>query len=74
MHLMLEYTKRAIVISDGVLVADDSAAKILTSPSIVEKASLKVTSLFELSKLCGISEPTTFVERFIDYDREVAGR
>lgn len=74
MHLMLEYTKRAIVISDGVLVADDSAAKVLTSPSIVEKASLKVTSLFELAKLCGISQPTTFVERFIDYDREVAGQ
>lgn len=71
MHLMLEYTKRAIVISDGVLVTDDTSAKILTSPSVIEKASLKVTSLFDLAKLCGISEPTIFVERFIDYDREV---
>lgn len=72
MHLMLEYTKWAIVISDGVLVADDSTAKILTSADIVEKASLKTTSLFELAELCNISEPTAFVERFIDYDREVS--
>lgn len=60
MHLMLKYTKRAVVISDGTLITDDSAAKVLTSPSIIEKASLKVTSLFELAKLCGISEPTDF--------------
>lgn len=71
MHLMLEYTKRAIVISDGVLVTDDSSSNVLTNPSLIEKASLKVTSLFDLAKLCNISEPTTFVERFIDYDREV---
>jgi energy-coupling factor transporter ATP-binding protein EcfA2 len=71
MHLMLEYTSRAIVISDGVLITDDSAAKVLTNEKIIEKASLKVTSLFELAMLCNISEPTTFVERFIDYDREV---
>lgn len=71
MHLMLEYTKRAVVISDGVLVTDDSSAKVLTSSSVIEKSSLKVTSLFDLAKLCSISEATTFVERFIDYDREV---
>lgn len=71
MHLMLEYTKRAVVISDGKLIADDSAAKILTSQSIVENARLKVTSLFELAVSCEIPDPTAFVEHFINYDREV---
>lgn len=71
MHLMLEYTKRAIVISEGRLVADDSPANVLTNAEIVEKASLKVTSLYDLAIRAGIPNPTSFVDRFIEYDREV---
>lgn len=71
MHLMLEYTSRAIVISDGILIADTSAAKVLTDETIVDKASLKMTSLYDLALNCDIKEPTSFVEGFIRYDREV---
>jgi energy-coupling factor transport system ATP-binding protein len=71
MHLMLEYADRTIVISDGILVADDRPAKILTMPGIAEKANLKVTSLYYLAEACEISEARGFVESFIRYDREV---
>lgn len=70
MHLMLEYADRAIVFSDGRIIEDDTCAKILTNKKIVEKASLKETSLYELAGKCGISDGTLFVQRFIDYERE----
>ncbi|WP_312640628.1 ABC transporter ATP-binding protein [Hydrogenoanaerobacterium sp.] len=73
MHLMQEYTPRAIVFADGEIVADDTAAAVLTSPQIIEQASLKETSLFTLAERCGIAEPREFVQRFIDYDRQVRG-
>ena len=38
---------------------------------LVEQAALKETSLFTLANRCGITPPETFVERFIEYDREV---
>jgi ATPase components of various ABC-type transport systems, contain duplicated ATPase len=74
MHLMLEYSDRAVVISDGNLIADTSAAEILTNKEIIEKANLKVTSLYELAVRCEIPEPIAFVERFIEYDKEVRGQ
>lgn len=69
MHLMLEYTTRAIVISDGTLVANDTPANILTNDSIIEKASLKRTSLYDLALRSGIPHPGDFVQRFIEFDR-----
>ena len=38
MHLMLEYTNRAIVLSDGLKLADDTAANILTDEDVINKA------------------------------------
>lgn len=74
MHLMLEYAKRAVVFANGNIIADDTAANILTSPNIIATANLKETSLFTLAVRCGIAEPAAFVQRFIDYDREVRER
>lgn len=73
MHLMLEYTPRAIVIADGVKIADDTAAGVLTSQDVIKGANLKETSLFELAIRAEIGNPREFVQRFIDYDREVRG-
>lgn len=70
MHLMLEYTDRAIVIADGHLIADDTPARVLTDEAIAEKAYLKKTSLYDLAVKCRISEPSEFVERFIAFERE----
>ncbi len=70
MHLMLEYTDRAIVIADGHLIADDTPARVLTNEEIADKAYLKKTSLYDLAVNCGISDPSGFVEQFIAYERK----
>ncbi len=69
MHLMLEYTDRAIVISDGRILADDKTSRILTNKTLTELASLKETSLYTLALKCGISNPADFADRFIHYER-----
>ena len=71
MHLMLEYTPRAIVFHDGQVIADTSAVEVLNSPEIVETAHLKETSLYHLAKNCGIASSEEFTRRFIAADREV---
>ncbi len=71
MHLMLEYTPRAIVFNAGTVIADKPAALVLNDPAIVEAAHLKETSLYHLSAECGIGEPEEFTRRFIARDREV---
>jgi energy-coupling factor transport system ATP-binding protein len=69
MHLMLEYTKRGIVIADGRLLAIDTPASILTNDELSDKAYLKKTSLYDMAIACGIDEPSRFVEHFISYER-----
>lgn len=71
MHLMLEYTPRALVFADGRLIADRSAAAVLCDPQLIGQAALKETSLFTLANQLGISPAEAFVERFIEEDREV---
>ena len=71
MHLMLEYTPRALAFCDGRLIADRSAAAILCDPMLIEQAALKETSLYTLANRCGIAPAENFVERFIAADREV---
>ena len=71
MHLMLEYTPRALVFCDGQLIADCSASAVLCDPELIERAALKETSLYTLANRCGIAPAEDFVERFIAADREV---
>lgn len=71
MHLMLEYTPRALVFADGELIADSSAAAVLCNPELIKKAALKETSLFTLANRLEIKPAEAFVECFIKEDREV---
>lgn len=71
MHLMLEYTPHAIVISDGQKIGDSTAVDILTNKEIAEKANLKLTSLYEFAVAAEVEDPQAFVQHFIDYEREV---
>lgn len=71
MHLMLEYTDRAIVIADGRLLADDTPARILTQEDIAAKAYLKKTSLYDLAHCCGIEQASEFADRFIYYEKSL---
>ena len=71
MHLMLEYTNRAIVLSNGLKLADDTAANVLTDNKVIEEANLKETSLYELAIKANLNNPRNFVKKFIDYDRRI---
>ena len=71
MHLMLEYTPRAIALNNGRIVKDGSSAEILCSSSLCEQANLKETSLFALANKCGIEDPVDYIHSFIEYEREV---
>jgi len=71
MHLMLEYTNRAIVLSNGLKLADDIAANVLTDKEVIINANLKETSLYELAVKANLENPRMFVKKFIDYDRRV---
>lgn len=74
MHLMLEYTPRAIVLAAGKKVADAAASVVLTDNGVIEEANLKETSLFNLAQMAGIEDGTHFVQSFIDYERRVKNR
>ena len=70
MHLMLEYTDRALVIAEGQLLADEKPSEVLTDDVLTQKAYLKRTSLYDLAVGCGIGKPSDFVDCFIYYERE----
>lgn len=69
MHLMLEYTARAIALCDGEVLADTQAYQVLSDRELSKKANLKVTSLLELAQRAGLKDPLKFVEYFIQYDQ-----
>lgn len=71
MHLMLEYSRRSLVFSDGTIIANADAAAVLTNEEVIRAANLKETSLYQLANICGIADGTAFVRRFISYEREV---
>jgi energy-coupling factor transport system ATP-binding protein len=74
MHLMLEYTPRAIVLAEGRIVADTTASVVLTDDRVIQKANLKETSLYTLAQMTGIPDGTRFVQKFIDYERRIKNR
>lgn len=71
MHLMLEYTHRAIVITDGKVIGDDLTWNILTNDAIIERAHLKRTSLYDLATLMEIPSSEEFINKFISHDKVV---
>lgn len=74
MHLMLEYTPRAIVLAGGKKIADAPASAVLTDETIIREANLKETSLFHLARMAGIKDAAHFVQGFIDYERRLKNR
>jgi len=74
MHLMLEYTPRAIVLAGGKKIADTAASVVLTDSQVIKEANLKETSLFNLAHMAGIEDGTHFVQGFIDYERRMKNR
>lgn len=69
MQLMMEYTDRTIVLNEGRIIADVSPFDVLTSEPLTKEASLRLTSLYTLSKRMNITDGTSFVRNFIHYER-----
>lgn len=71
MHLALEYTDRGLVMESGKIIADDVTLRILDNDDLIERASLKKTSIFNLAhRLNQDIEP--FVHTFIYKEGEIA--
>ena len=70
MHLALENTDRAIVFSDGRLIADDRVFAVLANDEVIERANLKQTSLYTLAMRLGLP-PEQVIRRFIEHERSV---
>ena len=69
MHLIEEYTDRAIVIGDKKILADTTPAKLFTQSMLLDRANLVETSLYKLgSKLDGMNA-LDFIESFIGFER-----
>ena len=68
MHMAIENTGRAIVLSEGELIADDSVFSVLSDDAIIERANLKQTSLYTLARRLDIA-PEKCIEHYIQYER-----
>jgi energy-coupling factor transporter ATP-binding protein EcfA2 len=65
MHLVLEYTSRAIVIADSELIADAPMTAVFSQPELLDMANLTTTSLYKLAERAGISNIDGFMQQFI---------
>jgi len=68
MHLAIENTDRAIVLSEGQLIADESVFSVLSDDDVIKRANLKQTSLYTLALKIGIS-PEKCIEHYILHER-----
>lgn len=71
MHLMLEYTKRAVVLSGGLKIADNLASEVLINDEWIKEANLNKTSLYTLAKKAGIDDALGFIKTFIAQEKEL---
>lgn len=68
MHLMLEYTTRALVMANGRLIGDGPTYHVMSHPALMEAAHLKQTSLYALAHRIGV-DPEAFIYHFIRYEK-----
>ncbi|MDT2668511.1 ABC transporter ATP-binding protein [Enterococcus dongliensis] len=73
MHLMLEHTRRTLVLKDGQIIADKTPADVLSSAELVTSASLRETSLYRLAKNNHLTDAAGFVSAFIQHEEGTDG-
>jgi len=71
LHLTLEYADRAVVLSDGEILADGDIYEILSNTDLMERGNLRETTLSELAQICGIENKENFLRTCIDFFKEV---
>ncbi|MDK9764543.1 energy-coupling factor ABC transporter ATP-binding protein [Vibrio sp. D420a] len=69
MHLVLEYTTRSIVIADSKLIANAPMTEVFSQPSLLDRANLCTTSIYDLATMMKIEDTNAFMQYFIDYER-----
>ncbi|MGX7052199.1 ABC transporter ATP-binding protein [Leuconostoc palmae] len=57
MHLLANFVSRALVIVDGTLLADTTPSELLANATLVEAASLRTTSIYQLASRLNIDQP-----------------
>lgn len=70
MHLALEYSTRSLVLSNGILIGNDTPSNILTNKDIVKKANLKETTLGILADTLNLKDKNMFIQEFIDFEKK----
>lgn len=73
MHLMLEHTRRTLVLKEGKIIADEAPATVLSTADLVASASLRETSLYRLAKNNHLTDATGFVSAFIQHEEAPYG-
>ncbi len=71
LHLALEYTDRAVLLSRGQIIADGNTFDVLCDETLLLQASLKKTSLMEMAQKLNINA-SAFVRRFTAFERGLA--
>lgn len=69
MHLIEEYTDRALVIGDKTILADTTPAELFSQSELIDRANLAETSLFKLGQRLKSMDALDFIETFIGYER-----
>ena len=69
-QLALEYADRAIVLSSGQILADDTIYHVLSQKEVMETANLKDTSISTLARLYDVEDESTFLKQVIQKGRE----
>lgn len=64
MHLALEYADRAVVLSEGTVIAQDTMDKILSDSDLIERANLKHTSIESMGRLYDVRDLSGFIAYF----------
>ncbi len=70
MHLVLEYTTRSIVIADSQLIADAPMTDVFSSTTLLDRANLTTTSIYQLARKAGIEDTNNFMQHFIASEQE----
>lgn len=69
MHLIQEYTDRALVVCDKQIIADLSPAELFSREKLIDQSNLAPTSLYKLGKKLEALSALDFIESFIAYER-----
>lgn len=70
-ELVLEYSRRSLVIAGGQIVADTDPVQVATDSELIRKGALRETSIYTFAKRIGMLDPYTFIRKFMDYNREI---